>query len=280
MEEFQSYISTVMRDLVSMCLIPVIVLLLAGVILAVCCFAWLVAEYFTERRHFKVFFPRLVDELRASVENSAESTREVLRNSGLLMRQKRYLLELTLHPTITADMRESMATDIEYRERRHYDGIVKITDLLSRIGPMLGLMGTLIPLGPGILALGEGDTETLSESLITAFDTTTVGLLAACFALVISAIRRRWYKDYLTSFDAAMECVLEVERLRWGEQGRPVVNDTADATDDAKPHTSDAELSERAGAERSKEVGAKSEKKDRGSVQEVENKPFQKGSAS
>lgn len=41
---------------------------------------------------------------------------------------------------------------------------------------MLGLLGTLIPLGPGIIALGQGDTQTLSTSLLTAFDTT----IAAC----------------------------------------------------------------------------------------------------
>lgn len=221
MEEFQSLTSTAMRDLVSVCVTPVVVLLLLAVVFAACCLAWLVAEYFTERRHFKVFLPRLVDDLRASVDGPAASSQDVIKKSGLLLRQKRYLLELTLHPAITANMRESMAVDVEYRERRHYDGIVKITDLLARIAPMLGLLGTLIPLGPGIMALGSGDTETLSQSLLTAFDTTSLGLIAACFALLISAIRKRWYKDYLTSFDAAMECVLEVEKLRWGAQGSP-----------------------------------------------------------
>lgn len=221
MEEFQSLTSTAMRDLVSVCVTPVVVLLLLAVVFAACCLAWLIAEYFTERRHFKVFLPRLVDDLRASVDKSVASSQDVIKKSGLLLRQKRYLLELTLHPAITANMRESMAVDVEYRERRHYDGIVKITDLLARIAPMLGLLGTLIPLGPGIMALGSGDTETLSQSLLTAFDTTSLGLIAACFALLISAIRKRWYKDYLTSFDAAMECVLEVEKLRWGVEGSP-----------------------------------------------------------
>lgn len=221
MEEFQSLTTTAMRDLVSACITPVVVLLLLAVVLAACCLAWLVAEYFTERRHFKVFLPRLVDALRSSADGSSAASQDVIKESGLLLRQKRYLLELTLHPAVTANMRESMAVDVEYRERRHYDGIVKITDMLARIAPMLGLLGTLIPLGPGIMALGSGDTETLSESLLTAFDTTSLGLIAACLALVISAVRKRWYKDYLTSFDAAMECVLEVEKLRWGADGSP-----------------------------------------------------------
>lgn len=222
MEEFQSLISTAMHDVVSVSLTPIVALLLAAIVFVLFSFAWLVAEYFTERRHFKVFMPRLVDELRASVEQPEASTQEVIRESGLLLRQKRYLLELTTHPNITANMRESMAVDVEYRERRRYEAAVKVTDLLSRIAPMLGLLGTLISLGPGIMALGYGDTETLSQSLSDAFDTTSMGLIVACLALFISAVHKRWHKDYLTSFDAAMECVLEVERLRWGTDGAPL----------------------------------------------------------
>jgi len=165
-------------------------------------------EYFTEHRKFRVFLPQLIDDLK----NSPAGTREVIKASGLLLRQKQILIELTKHPDITDAMRESMAAGLEYREQKRYDGIVKLTDMLSRIAPMLGLLGTLIPLGPGILALGSGDTQTLSASLLIAFDTTSLGLLVAGVALVVSAIRTRWYREYMVDFDACIECVLEAER--------------------------------------------------------------------
>lgn len=69
------------------------------------------------------------------------------------------------------------------------------SDLLSRCGPILGLMGTLIPLGPGLTALGNGNMEILATALTVAFDTTVVGLLIGLVNYCISRMRRRWYDD-------------------------------------------------------------------------------------
>ncbi|MDR3316439.1 MAG: MotA/TolQ/ExbB proton channel family protein [Coriobacteriales bacterium] len=204
MESFSTTASEAMRTIIGACQTPVVVLLLVAAVFVLGCIGSLVVEYFTEHRRFKVFLPRLVDELEAAGRNS----REAIEGSGLLLRQKQYLIELTLHPELDDIMRESLAEGLEYGEQRRYDIITKITDLASRIAPMLGLLGTLIPLGPGILALSTGDTATLSASLLVAFDTTALGLIIAGFALIISAIRKRWYKDYMISFAAAMECVL------------------------------------------------------------------------
>ena len=74
---------------------------------------------------------------------------------------------------------------------------------------MFGLLGTLIPLGPGIVALGQGDTQTLSDSLSIAFDTTIAGLISAAVCSVIAGIRRRWYDDYMSSSEAMAEMILE-----------------------------------------------------------------------
>ena len=208
-------INQVMRDVVAICEVPVIVLLLVGVVLVLFCVGWVIVEYFTERRHFKVFLPKLVDAIEAPGSNPAE----VVKKSKLLLRQKRFLIELTSHPQLDSTARESLAVGIEYDERKRYDGYVKITEVISRVAPLLGLLGTLIPLGPGIMALGTGDTEILSASLLTAFDTTSVGLLTAAVAIVITTVRKRWYKDYMVKFDAAMECILDVEKNRDGRRG-------------------------------------------------------------
>ena len=74
---------------------------------------------------------------------------------------------------------------------------------------MFGLMGTLIPLGPGIVAIGEGDTTVLANSLLIAFDTTVLGLIVAAVALVVSTIRKTWYAKYMAAFESAAEIVLE-----------------------------------------------------------------------
>ncbi len=43
-----------------------------------------------------------------------------------------------------------------------------------RNGPALGLMGTLIPLGPALVGLAVGDIQTMSTNLVIAFSTTVI----------------------------------------------------------------------------------------------------------
>lgn len=75
---------------------------------------------------------------------------------------------------------------------------IERADFITRLAPMLGLMGTLIPLGPGLAALGDGDVKILSTAMSVAFDTTVLGLLAGMTGFVISRLRRRWYDKALS----------------------------------------------------------------------------------
>ena len=67
------------------------------------------------------------------------------------------------------------------------------TRILVRVGPALGLMGTLIPLSPALAGLAEGDVETLSDNLRVAFSVTVAGLLVGAIAYGISLVRDRLY---------------------------------------------------------------------------------------
>jgi biopolymer transport protein ExbB/TolQ len=74
-------------------------------------------------------------------------------------------------------------------------------DLLARIPPMLGLMATIIPLGPGLAALGQGDPAKLASAVTVAFDATVLGLVAGIGGLVIGKLRRRWYEEVLEKME-------------------------------------------------------------------------------
>jgi biopolymer transport protein ExbB/TolQ len=208
-EDKLNVFSTVLRTLASIMQVPVIILLILLLLITVIALGGLIGEFFTERRHLKVELPELVDKINACDEMSLEGC---IKETGLLERQKDTLLELTKHPDLNELMRESMAVRLLQEEQEHYDRRVRITDLIAKIGPILGLLGTLIPLGPGIIALGQGDTVTLSASLLTAFDTTIAGLIAAGIAMVISSIRNSWYGKYMSILEMLMECILEVEK--------------------------------------------------------------------
>lgn len=78
---------------------------------------------------------------------------------------------------------------------------IERADFVTRLAPMLGLMGTLIPLGPGLAALGDGNVKILSTAMSVAFDTTVLGLLCGMIGFVIARLRRRWYDRALTQME-------------------------------------------------------------------------------
>lgn len=74
-----------------------------------------------------------------------------------------------------------------------------------RVGPMLGLMGTLIPLGPALLGLAEGNIKQLADSLVIAFTTTVVGIVVGGICYGASTIRARWYRQDLSDLEYAVD---------------------------------------------------------------------------
>ncbi|MBQ5581591.1 MAG: MotA/TolQ/ExbB proton channel family protein [Acutalibacteraceae bacterium] len=188
--------------------IPTIIILLCLVALTVVLLGSLVVEYFTERKQLSGSIPELIDSLQG--KNGRELA-AVIKNSGLLQRQKAALLELVQRENLPLDTRIALAKKLLLDEEKHYVGRVRVSDLISKIAPMFGLMGTLIPLAPGLIALGQGDTKTLSDSLLIAFDTTVAGLISAALSLFISSVRKSWYAGYSSSLEAVMDAVLDCE---------------------------------------------------------------------
>ena len=83
--------------------------------------------------------------------------------------------------------------EYDYRSLRRLER----TRILVRMGPALGLMGTLIPLSPALAGLAEGDVATLTDNLRVAFSVTVAGLLVGAVAFAISLVRDRLYaQDY------------------------------------------------------------------------------------
>ncbi len=185
--------------------LPVVILLILLLAFAVFSVGWIIAEFFSEHRHMKEDLPALLEYLRDN-ETDLEAA---IAESKLNRRQKATLQELTQHPDFTRPLLDDLADNLLEQEQAHYDHMIKFTDLASKLGPMLGLLGTLIPLGPGIIALGQGDTYTLSVSLMTAFDTTVAGLCIAAVCMIVSTIRRRWYAAYMADLETLTSCVCE-----------------------------------------------------------------------
>lgn len=201
-------VKEILRVVSSSLQIPTIIILVLLILLTIIMLGSFIAEIFTERRALKMNIPGLVDQLQGK---GTTGMKEAIEASGLLNRQKEACRELINRVSYADDTREALARQLIADEEINYGKIVKITDLISRIAPMFGLMGTLIPLGPGLIALGQGDTSTLSASLLIAFDTTVAGLISGAVSYVISGIRKNWYEEYMIGLETIMETILDVQ---------------------------------------------------------------------
>lgn len=143
---------------------------------------------------------------------SPADIRDMLADEPFLNRQKLAFTRLLDTAALPEESRLAAAKRMLEGEEDYYRRIVRITDTVAKLGPMFGLLGTLIPLGPGIVALGQGDTATLSQSMSIAFDTTIAGLISAAVCSVISTVRKRWYASDIADLEAVMEgCLQEMK---------------------------------------------------------------------
>ena len=108
--------------------------------------------------------------------------------------------------------RVGLAAGFELIEARRQDAGLRIVDLealalarlefariATRVAPMLGLAATMIPMGPALKALGDGELGDVSRSLMVAFSAVILALIAAALGYWVVSVRRRWYaSDLLT----------------------------------------------------------------------------------
>lgn len=199
-------VKDILRAISSGLQIPTIIILIILILVMVVVLGSFIAEYFTERKSLTVNITELVDQLQK--KNTSEMI-TIIDESNLLKRQKQAALELIKRINYSDNTREALARQMLADEESVYARRTKITDIIARVAPMFGLMGTLIPLGPGLIALAQGDTKTLSDSLLVAFDTTVAGLVSAAVAYIISGVRKSWYEKYMVGLETIMETILE-----------------------------------------------------------------------
>lgn len=84
--------------------------------------------------------------------------------------------------------------------------------ILVRAAPSLGLIGTLIPMGTGLAALGQGDMTRLTTDLVIAFTTTVVGLAIGTSAFFFYTVRRRWIEEDVKNMELATDLAMTDER--------------------------------------------------------------------
>jgi hypothetical protein len=95
---------------------------------------------------------------------------------------------------------DATLADIELR-------IMRILEPLRITAPMLGLVATMIPMGPALVAVTSGNARGVSQNLVVAFSAVIIALLSAAITFTVLSVRRRWL-------------MIELEALRPGLEAR------------------------------------------------------------
>jgi biopolymer transport protein ExbB/TolQ len=86
---------------------------------------------------------------------------------------------------------EHLVLEQEERVRR----ALAVPRMLVRVGPSLGLIGTLIPMGVSLAAMAGGNLEAMAGQMVVAFTSTIIGLATGTLAYVVATVRLAWVNE-------------------------------------------------------------------------------------
>lgn len=89
------------------------------------------------------------------------------------------------------------------------DKDLAISKTLTKLGPILGLMGTLIPMGPALAGLASGNIASMAYNMQIAFATTVVGLVTGAVGFLTQQVKQRWYLQDMTNLEFLAELLNE-----------------------------------------------------------------------
>lgn len=83
---------------------------------------------------------------------------------------------------------------------------------VSRLAPMLGLIATMVPMGPALKSLADGNIQGISENLIVAFSSVIFGLVIASITFWIASVKKRWLAEELVALSPLLQhvCVSKI----------------------------------------------------------------------
>jgi biopolymer transport protein ExbB/TolQ len=129
-------------------------------------------------KRIKDLSPSTIDELRAALPAG---------NSSLFVRYLRDILQQG--DTAGEAYMEFLLADFENEAGRD----LSLSKLLSKMGPVLGLIGTLIAMSPALVGLSTGDISGMAFNMQVVFATTVVGLVISAVGLLTLQCKQRWY---------------------------------------------------------------------------------------
>lgn len=183
-------------------MVPVIVLLLIFFIRALLLIGTFYSTYINKLR-----FNKQMTAVWGKL--TAETVREQLQEHELTERHNAALyLKQALQSTPSETHYNKLLNDFEIDCQKEIAG----SQTLAKLGPILGLMGTLIPMGPALVGLASGDISSMASNMQVAFATTVIGLLIGAVGFIILQVKKRWMAADINNLEFVIELLKQATK--------------------------------------------------------------------
>ena len=178
-------------------LVPVIVLLIFFFIRAIILIGTFFGQYLQVKKHSESFYARIVKLTPATLDSFSEALPEKS-DTIVTAYAKKIIASRDNHARI-----DLLLSEYEIEA----DKELSTSKVLTKMGPILGLMGTLIPMGPALVGLATGDIASMAYNMQVAFATTVVGLVVSAIGFLTQQVKERWAVKNITMLEYLAEVV-------------------------------------------------------------------------
>lgn len=195
------FISKALFGIANSLLIPDVILLILFFFRALLLIGSTYSNYMVRRKNSRLFdaaikelTPEKVSDLQARLPEKADSL------------FTKYLKDL-LTKERTEDYADYALTKFETEAAKD----INLSRILAKLGPVLGLIGTLISMSPALVGLSTGDISGMAYNMQVVFASTVVGLIISAVGLFTLELKQRWYAKDVNNLDYVSRIIVQKE---------------------------------------------------------------------
>lgn len=189
-------------------LVPVIVLLIYFFIRAIILIGGFFGQYMTERKTAEILDNRV----------KGISPEEIIPFLESLPDKSRAPVIRTLKNILSANGNTALEEMLVSEYELTVDKNIATSKVLTKMGPILGLMGTLIPMGPALVGLASGDIASMAYNMQVAFATTVVGLVVSAIGFLTQQVKERWATHNIVILEFVVNSLNDCKELNKREK--------------------------------------------------------------
>lgn len=180
-------------------LIPDIIILLILFVRSLLLIGSFYNQMMVKRKNDKLFNPKIKS-------LSAENIKEL---ESLLPEKDNSLFTKHLRDMFASKPSEAYSDYLLSNLENEADKDLSLSKMLAKMGPVLGLIGTLIAMSPALVGLSTGDISGMAYNMQVVFATTVVGLVISAVGLVTLQFKQRWYTKDIYNLEYVSRLIVE-----------------------------------------------------------------------